>query len=59
LELSVSQAVIITNGSIYALTKHPIALALFLLTIFVVLRFVLSAALTKGSYPAGDVERDC
>ena len=39
LELSVSQAVIITDGSIRALLDHPVALAFLALTVFVVIRF--------------------
>lgn len=43
LELLVSQAVIITNGSIWSLSKHPVALVLLALTAFVVLRFTFFA----------------
>ena len=44
LELSISQAVIITNASIWSLAKHPVALALLALTVCVVLRFSIFAS---------------
>ncbi len=49
LELSVSQAVIITGGSVWSLSKYPVALALFALTIVVVLRFTLFAPRLKAT----------
>ena len=48
LELSISQAVIITDGSALALTKHPVALALLVLTVVVVFRFALFAPRNKA-----------
>lgn len=51
LELSVSQAVIITDASLWALTKHPIALVFLTLTVFVVLRFTMFSPRVKTATP--------
>ena len=47
LELSISQAMIITGGSVEALLKYPVALIFLALTLFVVLRAAFRAPRPK------------